>query len=437
MGTCYGPCCLSVDAGLYQEVVNEVVLFLKGQTPELIRQIKHQMALAVSDLAFEKAAQLRDKMVALQKTLEKQRAVASDLKDRDVICLAGGEDVTIVTTLSVRRGYLQDCRIFAFGETGAHPAEIISSFIRQYYGRQLHGPQEVLVQYLPEDAPLLEDWLHNEHQHRVRILHPKRGEKKRLLEMGIDNARKAFAERCQQQEARLQMLAQLQKRLVLERMPRRIECFDNSTLGGRNSVAGMAVFEEGLPKSSDYRKYRIPSQDEPDDYAAMAHVIGRRFGNHPDWPRPDLLLIDGGKGQLSVVQRVLSEMGLAAAFDLAAIAKKDESKGEDQDKVYRPNRVNPVRFAADEALLLFLQRIRDEAHRFALGYHRQRRGRSATRSILDEIAGIGPQRKRVLLRAFGSVKKIRAASVEDLSMLPGISRQLAEHLLAELQRAAD
>jgi excinuclease ABC subunit C len=436
MNACYGPCNQTVDPALYQRMVREVVMFLKGQTPDLIRRIKQEIAEAVAALAFEKAAHMRDKMVALEKTLEKQTAVARDLKDRDVVCLAGDETATAIALLRVRRGYLQGCRIFAFGETGAQPGELISAFIRQYYRHHLNGPREIIVQHLPEDTALLEEWLAQELEHNVRILLPKRGEKKRLLEMGVQNARQAFIERSRQQTDRIALLTQLERRLNLKRLPQRIECFDNSTLGGHNSVSGMVVFEAGQPKPTDYRKFRIPSLGEPDDYAAMAHAIERRFRNHPDWPLPDLLLLDGGKGQLGVVYQVLRDLGLAAAFDLAAIAKRDERKGEPQDKVYRPNRVNPVRMVPEDALLLFLQRIRDEAHRFALQYHRQRRGKAVSLSLLDEVPGIGPERKRQLLRTFGSVKKIRAATAEELSALPGISRQLALRLLAQLQNTA-
>jgi excinuclease ABC subunit C len=197
----------------------------------------------------------------------------------------------------------------------------------------------------------------------------------------------------------------------------------------------MVVFEDGQAKKADYRKFKIQSVGVPDDYAAMFEILSRRFRNHPDWPLPDLLLVDGGKGQLNVALAVMRALGLEARFEVAAIAKKDERKGEAHDKIYRPNRANPVNLGQDEAPRLYLQRIRDEAHRFAIRFHRQRHRKTATESILDGIPGIGPRRRRLLMRTFGSIDRIRSATPEALSALPGMDSQTAETLIARLKAA--
>ena len=433
MDACYGPCCLEIDPAFYAGLVDEVVLFLKGRTPELINAIRQEMNQAASALEFERAAQLRDKLAALGKSLEKQQAVAADRGDRDILYVLREKGFIIVTVLSVRGGYMHGCRHFEFTESASDPAEILSAFIRQYYEQTAIPPAELLVSRLPDDRGLLEEWFRTQVQHKVRIHCPQRGDKKRLVEMARQNAEKTMREKRAAQKGRQALLQRLQQRLKLQRLPRRIECFDNSNLGGTAAVAGMVVFEDGQAQKADYRKFKIQSVDVPDDYGAMFEILSRRFRNHPDWPRPDLLLVDGGKGQLNVAVAVIRDLGLEMQFEVAAIAKKDERKGEVHDKVYRPNRANPVNLDRDEAVRLYLQRIRDEAHRFAIRFHRQRRRKAATASILDDIPGIGPRRRRLLLRQFGSIDKIRAASPETLGALPGMDAQAAANLIAKLK----
>ncbi len=436
MGACYGPCCLDVDPDFYATIVSEVVLFLKGRTPELIGTIREEMNQAAARLEFEKAAQLRDKMNALEKSLEKQRAVAADRGDRDILSVVTEDDLIVVTLLSVRGGYLHGCRNYEFAESASEPAEILSAFIRQFYEQAVIAPAEIVVQYLPEDRDLLEEWFRLERRQRVKIHFAQRGDKKRMVEMAHQNALKALREKQAARRSQSEMLQRLQKRLRLQRLPRRIECFDNSNLGGTSAVAGMVVFEEGQARKTDYRRFKIQSEGGPDDYAAMFEILSRRFRNHPEWPLPDLLLVDGGKGQLNVALAVLEALGLGSQFEVAAIAKKDERRGEVHDKVYRPYRTNPVNLERDESLRLYLQRIRDEAHRFAIRYHRQRRRKAALKSILDGIPGIGPRRRRALVRAYGSIEKIRAATPEELSALPEMNAKVAANLVAGLKSNA-
>ncbi|MBC2736668.1 MAG: excinuclease ABC subunit UvrC [Desulfobacteraceae bacterium] len=432
MDACYGPCCLEVAPSFYRKIVDEVILFLKGRTPELIRKIRNEMETAVQKLAFEEAAQLRDRMQAMEMTLEKQRAVTKDLRDRDVITIAAGDQLVMVNVLSIRAGYLQGSRNFRITETLADQAELLSTFIRQLYPPGAQCPHEILTPVVPADAPLLEDWFQSEHAQSVKLFHPQRGEKKQLLEMGHQNAEKALREWMADQRQRQTLLESVGKRLRLIKIPRRIECFDNSNLFGQSPVAGMVVFEDGRPCRSQYRKFAIRTVGKPDDYAAMEEILQRRFSRHPEWPFPDILLLDGGKGQLNIAVDVIHRLGIEGRFALAAIAKKEVDRGELRDKIYIPNRANPVSFANDEAALLFLQRIRDEAHRFAISFHRQKRKKKAFASDLDGIPGIGPIRKQTLLRHFGSLNAIRAATLEELSALPGMNRKTAEALFHRL-----
>ena len=255
--------------------------------------------------------------------------------------------------------------------------------------------------------------------------------------MGRQNAEKALRERLAEYTRRQTLMQSLGRRLRLKKVPRRIECFDNSNLFGQSPVAGMVVFEDGRACRSQYRKFTIRMVGKPDDYASMEEILRRRFSRHPEWPLPDILLLDGGKGQLNIALDVIRRLDIIGRFALVAIAKKDADRGESQDKVYIPHRANPVNFATNEAALLFLQRIRDEAHRFAISFHRQKRKKRAFVSSLDGIPGIGPVRKQALLRHFGGVNAIRAATLDELSALPGMNRNVAEKLYRSLASDTD
>jgi excinuclease ABC subunit C len=286
---------------------------------------------------------------------------------------------------------------------------------------------------MPDDAQLVESHLSKHRGSKVYLLKPQRGEKAQLMKMAEENAQRGLQEQHNRIATRRDLMDRLGKRLMLDQLPQRIECFDNSNLGGTLPVAAMVVFENGHPDPNSYRHYKIKYSGIPDDYAYMAEVLSRRFQKSTENVRlPDLLLVDGGKGQLNVALKVLEKLGLSRQFGVAGIAKKDEAKGDLDDKIYLPQRSNPVTFGKDSDLLLFLQRVRDEAHRFAIGYQRQRRAKSSVQSVLDEISGIGPIRKRLLLKHFGSIGAIKEATVEDLRQLPGISIQLAESILAQL-----
>jgi excinuclease ABC subunit C len=432
MQGCLAPCCRDVNREEYSEMVREVVLFLKGRTPDLIRKIKAEMIAAAERQDFEKAARLRNKMFALERTVEKQVAVSTDVKDRDVIACARSADLSLVTLLYVRGGFLIGSRTFDFTAPIVDDLELISAFIRQYYETAQFIPDEILIPVLPEENTLLEEWLQTVKGTRVVLRRPRRGAKARLLAMAVQNAAKELEEHLARETGRGDLLQRLQQRLQLDRPPTRIECYDNSNLGGSAAVSSMVVFIDGEPDKGAYRRYRIRNVSGPDDYATMNEVLRRRLERDTAPPPPDLLIVDGGKGQLNIALAVVADLGLEGRFDLIGIAKKDAQRGETADKIFKPGRANPVNFGREADLLLFLQRIRDEAHRFAVAYHRKQRGKLALSSALDVIPGVGEARKRALLKHFKSVRMIREASVEDLCGVKGIHRQLAQKIRRHL-----
>ncbi len=433
MQRCLAPCCNDIDGNVYGEIVKEVILLLKGSTSDLIRKVKKEMISAADNQDYETASALRDKMFALEKTVEKQVVVSTDFIDRDVIGIAGSYELSLITVLIIRGGLLIGTRNFTFSETLSTHTEIIGAFIRQYYEKEPFIPREILTPILLEDSALIEECLKNIKGGKVSIMWPRRGEKARLLEMADRNADISLKEEIASLTTDIKMLARLQKRIKINSLPERIECFDNSNISGKQPVAGMVVFEKGKSKKSSYRHYKINTVSKNDDYAYMDEVLRRRYGKgEKSKPYPDLLVVDGGKGQLNIAVSVVKDLKIEGRFDIIGIAKKDEKKGEVQDKIYKPGRVNPVNFGKEGDLLLFLQRVRDEAHRFAISFHRKRRGKSSMRSVLDTIPGIGKKRKQRLLKHFRSIKKIRAATIEELSAVSGMNRKAAESVASGL-----
>ena len=430
MEGCLAPCCLDVDPRVYQEQVNEAIMFLKGRATDLVAKIKIQMDAAARAQEFEKAARLRDKLFSLQRTIEKQIAVTTDFQDRDVFAIVRSRGYAWVTVLNVMGGFLKGTRHFSVEETMSTDAEALGTFIRQYYEKTTSLPKELLVSVEMEDAKLIEAWFKTVKRKKVKILNPKRGEKAKLMRMAIHNAENELQGWIAARTAEMELLSRLQKRLKLAKLPERIECFDNSNISGAEPVASMVVFEKGRAKKSAYRKFKIKAVNTQDDYAYMSEVLNRRLGKiNPQQASdsiPDLLMVDGGKGQLNIALAIIKELGLEGQFELIAIAKKDEKKGESEDKIFKPRRTNPIVFGKNRDLLLFLQRIRDEAHRFAITFHRKRRTKTALQSELDTIPGIGQKRKAILLKHFKSIKKIREANIDELNALPGITLSAAE-----------
>ncbi|MDY6824978.1 MAG: excinuclease ABC subunit UvrC [Thermodesulfobacteriota bacterium] len=429
MDLCLAPCCRDIPDEAYREVVNEVVMFLRGRTPELAAKIKRDMAAAAERQDFETAAKLRDKMFAIEKVIEKQVAMTTDFADRDVMGFAEDSRSAVIVVLHVRGGFLVGTGVFPFDEVLSEPPEILSAFVRQYYEKDRFVPDEVLTAITPADPALAEDYLRSLKGKKVRLAVPQRGEKVRLVAMADKNAEKELENRRLMAETRWHTLEQLRKKMQMTGVPRRIECFDNSNLGGTNPVSAMAVFVDGAPAKDQYRRYRIKTADSRDDYACMAEVLERRYLKpEEESPYPDLLLVDGGKGQLNIAVAVLKALNLTEAFAVAAISKKDEQKNETADKIYLPGRANPVNFAINDPGFFLLQQIRDEAHRFAVGYQKTRRKQSAMASALDQVAGIGAKRKKKLLDHFGTLQNLRAADQAAIAALTGITEAMAEEI---------
>ncbi len=436
MGACLGPCCLEVDKDDYNEIVKEVVLFLKGKTPDLIQKIKNEMMAAANIQDYETASVLRNRMFALEKTLEKQVSVTTDFMDRDVIAIARETDDNtsepeneriVITILFVRSGYLLGTRHFNFRETLSTDPEMIGTFISQYYEKAYFIPKEILIPVSLEDALLLEDSLKTLKGKKVNIIWPQRGEKASLLKMAAQNAENRLKDLVASSAVEEDILARLRKKLNMNRTPEYIECFDNSNISGTNPVAGMVVFENGKPSKSMFRRYKIRTVTEHNDYAYMTEALKRRYSKgEKSEPFPDLLMVDGGRGQLNIAVSVIKELNLAGRFEIIGIAKKDETKGETEDKIYKPGRANAVNFGREKDLLFFLQRIRDEAHRYAVSFHRSRRRASSMNSVLDTVPGIGKKRKQALLKHFGSIRNIREATLEEICTLPGMNSKAAE-----------
>ncbi len=448
MGLCLGPCSRPIAPEVYQAVVEEVIMFLKGRMPELIKNVRKQMASAAAQEDFEVAAAHRDRLFALERTLEKQVATTTDFKDRDVLGIGRQGRAALMMVLFIRGGFLLGNRPFYLSETVVSDIEMITSFVKQYYEEAPFVPEEVLVPTPPEDQGILEEWLSDLKGEKVRIMVPQRGEKAGLVRMADQNAAKGLKEQLDADMAEQELLDRVQRRLALERRPERIECFDLSNLGGSEGVGSMVVFERGRPSRAAYRKYRIKFAPGRDDYAMLGEVLARRYkkvdtlrgvGPCPYGPEagqalPDLLMVDGGKGQLNMAIAVLKALKLYGSFDLIGIAKKDPERGETEDKIYKPGRKNPVNLKKDTDVLLFLQRIRDEAHRAVITYHRKRRVMTCRRSVLEEIPGIGERRRMRLLKHFGSLKRIKAASVEELAAVPRMTRQTAHAVFEALKQ---
>jgi excinuclease ABC subunit C len=435
MHWCWAPCCLPVEKARYDEQVKEAVCFLNGRTPDLIKTIQQAMAREAEQQNYEKAAVLRDKIFALEKTLEKQMAISPDQKDRDVVAFAASETHSVITILYIRSGFLLGTRHFSFEKTMSSNAESLTAFVLQYYEKAHFIPTEILLSHDPEDKQFIMELLCQLKGSTVRILFPQRGEKRRLIRIALENAANRLKEVVESSASEMNLLLRLQQRLKLERLPERIECFDNSHLVGKAPVSAMVAFHRGSPEKKAYRTFKIKTAHRNDDYASMAEVLKRRYSDTAKHgPPPDLIMVDGGKGQLNIALNVLNSLGLDRTIETIGIAKKDERKGEIHDKIYLKQRANPVSFGREQDLLLFLQKIRDEAHRFVITFHRKQLRKSSLRSALDDIPGIGSKRKAELLRHFGGIRRIREASLEALASLSGMNRDVAKRLKDALNR---
>jgi len=424
MDRCLGPCTNDIPVSEYNIMVEQVRLFLDGRNRELVGRLKEDMTRAAENLDFETAAAIRDQIRAITKTAERQDVVSQRLEDQDIIGLAQKEDKYQVVSLFVRKGYVVGSRDYFFNDPGGLPSEVMEAFLKQYYSRQTLIPEQILISEPIGDLLPITKWLSALAEKKVVIHRPLRGEKFRLVKMAVSNAAHLLEGHSDFQEDDLITL--VQSHFKLKKAPRFIEGLDISNIHGELAVGTVVSFVDGMPHKSGYRNYRIKAVDGIDDYGMMTELVERRIARGQP---PDLFLVDGGKGHLSCVKNVLSRFFPTDAIDVVSIAKPDESRFEKYDKIYLPGRKNPLVLRSDDPVLLFMMRIRDEAHRRAISYHRKLRKENLTASELDNIPGIGEKLRNRLLRRFGDIKGVSRAGREALLEVQGISESAAERIL--------
>jgi excinuclease ABC subunit C len=436
MKRCLGPCCDLVGEEDYQQLVAGTQLFLRGRSRELVNLLRERMDAASAAERFEEAARLRDQIAAVGETLESQQIVTKRPVHRDVFGLArDGADVEL-QVLHVRAGRMSDGASYGFSDVSLDDGEVMSSFLGQYYG-EADGrdvPAEVWTSVDVDDEGALEAFLAERAGRGVALRRPQRGSPRELVAMALANARLSLGLRVSSRASVAATLEELQSRLGLGALPRRIECYDVSNLQGTLAVASRVTYEAARPVRGEYRRYRIRDAKAGDDLACLREVLTRRLDRVDAEPLPDLLMVDGGRGQLAVVSALLADRGLTV--DHLGIAKERDqeapsprvrrSGGLKAERVFLPGRANPVLLPPSSRALLLLQKVRDEAHRFAIEFQRSLRQRSNLRSVLEEVPGIGPRKRRALLHHLGSLRAVRRASAEELRAVPGLSARDAE-----------
>jgi excinuclease ABC subunit C len=449
---CAGPCVGEIDEEQYARLVSDLIEFLDGDTDAVVERLEQEMRSAASELEFERAARLRDRLASVRKAIEKQQIVGSRNEDLDVIGIADDDLEAAVQVFYVRKGRVVGRQGFVLDKVEELPRDrLVGVVLENLYDEEpVQGwPKLVLVPDLPDDLDLYEEWLCSQRETRVEIRVPQRGDRKEFLATVTRNAAEEFTRhrlrRASDINARSRALEELQERLELPSAPLRIECYDNSHLGGTDYVSSMVVFEDGLPAKGQYRRFRLRHVPGNDDFAAMEEVLTRRLTNYLEdrekpaaergkfqYP-PQLLMVDGGKGQLGVAVKVLESLGLRDEIPTCALAKQFE-------EIYVPDRPDPIRLPRQSEALYLLQRLRDESHRFAITYQRQLRNKRMTVSWLDDIPGLGPTRRKRLVQELGGVKAVRLASLEtlqSLSWLPdAVARAIHEKATAAPTRAA-
>ncbi|MBM4466164.1 MAG: excinuclease ABC subunit UvrC [Chloroflexi bacterium] len=451
IGRCAGPCIGAVSQEEYRALIKRICLFLEGKAEEIVADLQGQMNAAAEALDFERATALRDQIRAVERVTTQQRIALAVGEDEDVIALARVNDDACVQVFFIRQGKLIGREYFVLdGTMEEDEAQIVASFVKQFYDEAAYVPPKIILPTDVEETLVIEAWLRSKRGNGVRLRVPKRGRDRDLLQMAAENAAETLASLRAQwmvDEGRgVEALAQLQQHLGLEEAPTRIEGYDISNIQGTAATGSLVAFVKGVPRKSDYRRFRIRTVEGADDYAMMQEVLRRRFKRAKQrigesanqqigegkakgddiWTiLPDLIIVDGGKGQLNAALEVLEEYGLKGEVPAVGLAKERE-------EIFLPGRSEPLVLPRDSQGLQLLQRIRDEAHRFAIGYHRQLRTKKSLASILEDIPGIGPRRRQALLKHFGSVEAIRQAPVEELAAVKGMTRKAAENIKEHL-----
>jgi excinuclease ABC subunit C len=470
IGRCPGPCIGAVSQEEYRALVGQICRFLEGKSEEIVDDLHTQMMVASERMEFERAAALRDQIGALERVTERQRIVSSAVADEDVIAFARQDGDACVQVFFIRRGKLIGREYFVLEGTADEDArQIMTSFVKQFYDKAAYVPSEILLQSDIDEAMIIQSWLRSKRGTRVTFKVPRRGQKKELVQMAAENAAETLAHLRAQwlldEGKSVEALAELQEHLELAQPPARIECYDISNIQGKAATGSMVVFVKGVPRKSDYRRFKIRTVEGADDYAMMKEVLKRRFrravpsaestlskacleqgrkaeglrtrgetreGKKGEWAEdgawailPNLVVVDGGKGQLNAALEVMDEYGLREAVPVVGLAKERE-------EIFVPSQPEPFLLPRGSQGLFLMQRIRDEAHRFALQYHRRLRGKKTLTSTLEEIPGIGPKRRQALLKHFGSLEGIREATVEELMAVPGMTRRAVEQVREHL-----
>jgi len=442
---CLGPCIGAVTQEEYRAMIRGLARFLEGRSEEVLAELQERMQTAAEKLDFERAATLRDQLQSAQHIVERQKVFSSITTDQDVVAFAREEGDACVQVFFIRGGKLLGREYFLLeGTQDEDEREIMAAFLKQFYEEAAYVPSEVLLPARIEEVLIIEQWLKNKRGAKVTLRVPRRGQKRELVAMAAENAAETLAALRAQWQADAhkheQAMAQIQEALDLPKPPTRIECYDISTTQGTQIVGSMVVFVHGVPRKSDYRRFVVRGVHGQDDYASMREVLERRFrrwqraitssqpGGIQDgksWAKlPDLLVVDGGKGQLGVAVEVLQAFDLLDMVPVAGLAKQRADK-KHPDEIFLPGRPKPILLLRRSQGLFLVQRVRDEAHRFAITHHRKRRRRAGVASQLDSIPGVGPARRKALLKAFGSLDAIRVATVEQLAAVPGVPHNVA------------
>ena len=445
---CTAPCIGVINQDDYRQVIDDLCQFLSGRTEPILSRLQEEMQVAANELQFERAAALRDQVNAIEKVVERQKIVSTEYVDSDVIAMARSNGEACVQVFFIRGGKLIGREYFLLqGAEGSADANVMSGFIKQFYDQASMVPPQVLLPHEIQEAQIIKQWLSSRRLgDSFEILIPREGQQRELIQLAAENAEDTLkalqarwhAEKHRQTEA----LAELQSALKLSAPPNRIECYDISNTQGTFAVGSMVVFEQGVPSKKFYRRFNIRSVSGPDDFASMEEVLLRRFNRWQaaqeliDKPGekvdqsfsllPDLLIVDGGKGQLSRAVAVLEKFNLLDQIPVAGLAKQNE-------ELFVPGQSNPIVLPKGSQGLFLLQRVRDEAHRFAITAHRKQRTKTGIASRLDSITGVGPARRKALLGKFGSIQNILNASIDDLSSIPGISESLAHSIKTQLE----
>jgi len=438
------PCCDLVDEKTYKEILQEVILLLKGKNDELLKVLRGKMHEESKSMKYERAAKIRDCISAIEETVEKQKIRTMDFMDRDVFGYYGeGNDIQI-QAMFVRKGNLEDIASYRFPTIDNTPNDIFRSFLNQFYGHTRFIPDEVIIPVESEDKGILEELLSEQKGHKVNVICPKRGGKMKLVGMAIKNAENAFKIRHMMGEDIESVLNSLKQQLSLRNLPKRVECFDISNIGGKQAVGSMITFENGMPVKRRYKRYKIKTVSQSDDYAMMYEVLTRRYSRaFKEDDFPDLAVMDGGKGQLGIAMKVFDELGIDKT-DVIALAKskrngkingKKKYAGEKtsrqklDERVFVCGKADPIVLNQESSELRLLENVRDEAHRFALAYHRKlRKKQYQPESPLDRITGIGKVKKKNLLKHFGNIQKVRNASLDELKKVKSIGSKDAKDI---------